>query len=171
MRRLYRFLLLLSIVLVPLAGASRATAAPAPAKLPSIGSTQVVEGFAVTLVSVMRAHSAGLAGYVPGKGNVFLLVKLSIKRQNAHGSYLAQAADFSVQLSNGSVVDGEQFGVKGEWQDRHVYTKQLSGIIGFEVPANDKNLILLWQPYFNRNPDAQAEWLIGTAGKNVADFL
>ena len=138
--------------------------------LPSVGSTQVLQGIAVKLVAVERAHEAGAADYVAGIGNVFLLVSVQITRKGGHDTYDADPADFTVQTSNGNVVDSETFGFSHEFQVKHLYTKTLSGVIGFEVPANDKGLILLWQPGLASNPDAQASWMIWSTGKSVQYF-
>jgi hypothetical protein len=155
--------LVLSLVALLLA----AQIAHARTTLPGIGKTLVLQGFAATLVSVMRAHEAGAADYVAGRGNIFLLVTVQVKRQGSHDSFIADPADFHIQTSSGAAIDSEEFGMTKELTAHHVYTKPQAGVIGFEVPASDKGLLLLWQPSFPSNPDAQATWSIGAAGKTV----
>ena len=139
----------------------------ASASLPGVGSTQLVEGFALKLSSVQWAREAGVADYVAAKGNVFLLVSIEIKRQGGHGTYLADPSDFHIEVPTGDVLDTEALGITGEFKARHVYSNPVRGIVGFEVPAKMAGLKLLWQPTLDSNPDAQAEWQLGTAGKIV----
>jgi hypothetical protein len=165
MRTSLKLLVFCALVLVVFHGTAQAH--PAASPLPSIGSTVTVQGIAVKLVAVQRAHEAGAADYIAGKGNIFLLVTVQIIRKGGHDSYLADPADFSVQTSTGAVIDSESFGMAKEFQAKHLYTGALSGVIGFEVPAKDKSLMLLWQPNLPSNPDAQAQWLIGARGATV----
>ena len=161
------FLALILLLIGPFATHSDAHATYAQ---PSVGTMQLVEGFAVRFVSVLRAREAGLADYSAGKGNVFLLVTVDIRRQGSHASFLADPADFHIQTSKGDIIDSDEFGVANELKARHVYSKPLVGVIGFEVPAGDRNLHLLWQPNFETNPDAQADWLVGASGNTVQYF-
>lgn len=136
-----------------------------------VGHTQFVNGFAVKLRWVMEARQAGVGDYVPARGNIFLIVALRIRRDNGHGSYYADPQDFHVQTSRGDVIDSEPFGITHELHARHVYTQPDDGVVGFEVPAGDGNLQLLWQPTFSDNPDAQAIWSIGPVKKIVSNYL
>jgi len=136
-----------------------------------VGHTQTVNGFAVKLRWVMEARQAGVADYVPARGNIFLIVALRIQRAGGHGSYYADPQDFHVQTSRGDVIDSEQFGMTHEIHAHHVYNAPVDGVVGFEVPAGDRNLQLLWQPTFSANPDAQATWSIGPVRRIVSNYL
>ena len=136
-----------------------------------VGHTQFVNGFAVRLRWVMEARQAGLADYVPARGNIFLIVAVRIRRAGSHGSYYADPQDFHVQTSRGDVIDSEPFGMAHELHARHVYTAPDDGVIGFEVPAKDHHLQLLWHPTFSDNPAAQATWSLGPVRHVVANYL
>lgn len=147
---------------------AHADAAPVAAQhLRAISRTQVIQGFAVTLRWAMRAREAGAADYVAARGNTFLLVDIQIKRAGSRGTYFADPQDFHIQTSRGDIVDSEEFGMSHELTARNVSRKPIEGVIGFEVPANDRRLLLLWQPIFNSNPDAQAEWSIAPPLKST----
>ncbi len=139
-------------------------------KGPAVGRTLVMQGFAVTPRWVARAHEAGLADYVAARGNVFLFVDIQVRRQGAHESYDVDPLDFHIVTSRGDVIDSEQFGLKHELKARHIYRNPVEGVVGFEVPANDRHLVLLWQPILNSNPDAQAEWSVPAAGSVVGYY-
>lgn len=159
------------ILLVALAAhASPASTMHAAQTAPRVGALQIVQGIAVRLVSVSWAREAGAADYVASRGRIFLFAIVQLKRQGGHDSYLVDPADFHVTTSGGDTLDSEQFGVAGELLPRHLYTRALSGVVGFEVPANDRNLHLLWQPTLTSSPDAQAEWGIGFGGRTVQYF-
>ncbi len=136
----------------------------------AVGRRQTIEGFAVTVRSVERAREAGAADYVARRGDVFLLVSIDIRRVGAHGSYYANAQDFHVETARGAVVDSDGFGLTGELRTRRVYARPVDGVIGFEVPATDRGLRLLWQPAFDSSPDAQAAWAVGTVGETVSYY-
>ncbi len=136
-----------------------------------VGRTQAVDGFAVKLRWVMEARQAGVADYVPARGNIFLIVAVRIQRVGGHGSYYADPQDFHVQTSRGDVIDSEPFGMTHELHARHVYTQPDDGVVGFEVPAGDRNLQVLWQPTFSANPDAQAAWSLGPVRQIVSNYL
>ena len=166
MRKLPSLLVALLFVLMLLPTSTRAAAAATRAY--GVGSTQLVAGWAVHLVAAQRTRQAGLAGYVPAKGNIFLMVTVQVTRKGSHDTYVLDPSDFSIQTSQGGVIDSEEFGIKGELTARHVYSKTVHGVIGFEVPANDKHLQLLWQPTLPSAPDTQLTWQIGGAGPMVA---
>src|SRR5579871_5329491 len=157
-----RLLFLSTLILAMSLGADPGMTRPAHAAghTPALGLPRIVQGFAVTVRGVERAHQAGGADYVAGRGNIFLLVTLEIQRRGGHGAYLADPQDFHIQTSSGTVIDSEQFGMTNELTARHVYSKPIAGVVGFEVPASDKHLILLWQPNFTQAPDDQATWTI-----------
>ena len=167
MRQSIARMLLLTVSVLALSGAVAARPPATVGRMPGVGRTQTVEGFAVKLRWIERAHEAGAADYVAGRGNVFLLVAVAISRAGSHGSYYADPQDFHIQTSSGDVIDSEQFGMQQELHARHVYSHAVTGVIGFEVPAKDRNLRLLWQPAFSANPDAQAQWAIGSSGRTV----
>src|SRR5690349_3472083 len=133
MRRLVALITLFLMTVVPLSVGGAAQASTMSAGQPSVGATQVLEGFAARLMSVQRAHEAGAADYVAGKGNIFLLVTVAIARHGSHAAFYADPADFHIQTSDGTVIDSEQFGMNNEMTARHIYNKPLTGVIGFEV--------------------------------------
>jgi len=147
------------------------TAAAAAVHARGVGQTQSVQGFALKLLSVIEARQVGVAGYVPARGSVFLIVTLRIRRAGGHGSYYADPQDLHIQTSRGDVIDSEPFGMTHELRARHIYTQPDDGVVGFEVPAGDRNLQLLWQPTFTDNPDAQAVWSIGPVRQVVSNYL
>jgi Domain of unknown function (DUF4352) len=167
MRRLLILLSACAITLLPLGRIATLRAAPIAASLPGVGKTVIVQGFAVTVMSVTRAREAGPADYIPGKGNLFLFVTVRIVRHGATESYFASPLDFQIQTSRGDVIDSEQFGVAKEFGSWNVGRTAVTGMLGFEVPAHDAHLQLLWQPALASNPDAQAVWAIGMAGKTI----
>jgi hypothetical protein len=134
---------------------------------PGIGRTQVIQGFAVTPRWVKRAREAGAADYVAAKGNTFLLIDIRIVRHGSHDSYYLDPQDFHLMTPRGDIIDSEQFGMTGELQAHHLYTKPAEGVVGFEVPSNQRGLTLLWQPALNSNPDAQGQWSINVTGATV----
>jgi len=151
----------LAIATPPIAAHGRVTPLIAARGFAAIGQSQVVQGFAVTPRAIVRAREAGAADYAAARGAVFLLVDVRIQRAGGHGSYYADPRDFVVETSRGAIIDSESFGMAGEFKPRHVYSAPLTGWIGFEVPAADRGLRLLWEPAFGDNPDAQATWSIG----------
>ncbi len=172
-RRHYACIIALTILAIsPLTPPSAVPVASAMSvRALGVGRTQFVQGFAVKLRWVKEARQAGVAGYVPTRGAVLLLVALRIRRAGSHGSYYADPQDFHVQTSRGDVVDSEPFGMMHELHAQHVYTKPDDGIVGFEVPAGDRKLQLLWQPTFSSAPDAQAVWSIGPVRQILSDYL
>jgi hypothetical protein len=145
-----------------------AHAAAVPARQPGIGSVVHMQGFAVTLVDVVRTQAAGAAHYVPAHGNVFLFVTVRIARETAREPYFASPLDFALESSNGTVFISEPFGVRNELASLHLGKSAVTVVIGFEVPARASGLQLLWQPALASNPDVQATWWIGEAGKTTA---
>lgn len=136
-------------------------------RVPGIGRAQVINGFAVTPRWVVRAHEAGGADYVAGRGNIFVLVDVQVKRQGAHGAYFVDPQDFTLVTPQGTVIESEQFGMTHELNARHIYRQPVEGVIGFEVPAGSTGLSLLWQPFFDSNPDAQAQWRLSSVKRTV----
>lgn len=167
MRRFLIILGILGVSLFPLGHAATLRAATQSAALPGIGRTVVLQGFAMTLVSATRAHEAGGADYIAGKGKMFVFVTVRITRHGAHESYVALPVNFQIMTSNGVVVESEQFGVASELGSRSVGRTAISFKLGFEIPAHDNHLQLVWQPSLASNPDAQATWNIGAGGKTI----
>jgi len=157
----------LMLAVFPAGPVAPVRAAQPAASIPRVGSTVLTAGFAVTLMAVARAHEAGAADYVAGTGHIFLFATVRIMRQGSHDSYTATPLDFEVETSSGDAIDSEEFGVPNELVSRPVGKNSVTTIVGFEVPARDTHMQLLWLPSLPSNPDAQSTWFIGTAGKIV----
>jgi hypothetical protein len=167
MRRRLTVLIIFALSLLPMTPFGPPSLGASAASVPGIGKTQLVQGFAVTLVSVTRAHEAGSADYVPGKGNIFVFATMKLQRKGSHDSYTATPLDFAIMNAKGTPYESDQFGVAQELVSKGVHNSAVVFCIGFEVPANDKTLQLYWQPSLASNPDAQAVWNIGTGGTSV----
>lgn len=167
MRHSLSFMGTVAITTLTAIGAATPHVSHTAVRLPGIGHTLVVQGFAVTPRWIRRAHEAGAADYVAARGDLFLLVDVRIARQSSHESYYADPQDFHIQTANGNVIDSEQFGMAAEFKAHHIYSSAREGVIGFEIPARQQTLTLLWQPTLASNPDAQAAWRIDNAGKIV----
>jgi hypothetical protein len=167
MRRSSNYLAVLAAGIVATVLAPIAHSSPVAASAPGIGRTLVVQGFAVTPRWVKRAREAGAADYVASKGHLFLLVDIRIVRKGGHDAYYLDPQDFHLLTSSGGIIDSEQFGMRGEMQTRHLYSKPAEGVVGFDVPSGERRLTLLWQPLLNSNPDAQAMWSISASGAIV----
>lgn len=115
----------------------------------AVGDVVSLNDIEVTFVSC--TESSGKDFYIPDSGNVFLFCEFAIDNKSSKDiavssimSFEAYVDDYSTNLS----MTGTLAADKGQMDGTIAAGKKMSGVMGYEVPANWKTLEIRFTPDF-----------------------
>lgn len=120
-----------------------------------IGDEIVMGDYVLTVDNTKK--SAGSEFDKPKKGNQFLIISVTIKN-NGEEEISYNPYDFTVQNGNGQVNDITFTTVNTDTAldyGKLIAGGSVSGTLAFEVPKDDKNLLLRYQPDFWSDKEIQ----------------
>lgn len=134
------------------AEAAAVTAAPtvAPQNSFGVGESAELKDIVVTLVDVQE--SDGSQFNRPADGNVFVLCEFEIENNSQNEiavsslmSFTAYCDDYSCNISLSATIENEN---KSQLDGQVAAGKKMNGVIGYEVPADWKELEIRFTPNF-----------------------
>lgn len=115
----------------------------------AVGDVVALNNIEVTFVSC--TESSGKGYYTPDSGNVFLFCEFAIENKSSKDisvssimSFEAYVDDYSTNMS----ITGTLAADKGQMDGTVAAGKKLSGVMGYEVPADWKTLEIRFTPDF-----------------------
>lgn len=115
----------------------------------AVGDVVSLKDIEVTFVSCTQSNGEGF--YTPDSGNVFLFCEFSIENKSSKDisissimSFEAYVDDYSTNMS----MTGTLAADKGQLDGTVASGKKMSGVIGYEVPADWKTLEIRFTPDF-----------------------
>lgn len=116
----------------------------------TVGQTIENSGRQLTVTKVTRNYSTGNQFTMPKTGKEFVLITVSLKN-NGNSEVMFGAFDFKVQDSNGvqSTTDASTYSLDDVLESANLAKGgNVTGSMIFEVPKDDKNLVLLYNSSF-----------------------
>ena len=121
----------------------------------AVGEAAVLNGVQVTLKNVEESNGTHI--FTPGDGNVFVLCEFEIENNSKKEinvssvvSFDAYCDDYATGLSLSALSAGSSDGKK-QLDGSVAVGKKMNGYVGYEIPADWKNLEITYSPSFWNN--------------------